>query len=400
MPTILIITQVFPPDPASGGQHMSEAAAELGACGFRVVVLTADHGYDDPSKRYKRRETRGNVEVLRFPFSSLGKRSLLHRVFGGVVFSLQATVVGLFVRHLAAVLVGTAPPMAGLVGVFLSKLRRVPLKFWLMDLNPDQVVVLGKMSASHITVRLLRWANRQVFACAADVVVLDRFMRERVRQYEPVVPRRVHTLPPWPHQEVAAPLPRHENLFRKRHGLEDVFVIMYSGNHGLHSLDTLIEAAARLEDEPHIVFLFVGGGVGKNDVESCGLRNVRSLPYQPLETLRESLSAADVHAVVLGEAVVGINHPCKMYGALAVGRPILFVGPSLSHIGDILSRHHVGWQVQEGDVEGTVRAIREAAALSPQELTDLGSEAQRVIGDEFSKRHLRREFCDIVIAGF
>ena len=86
MPTILIITQAFPPDPASGGQHMSEAAAELSARGFRVVVLTADRGYDDPSRRYKRRETRENLTIHRFPFSSLGKRSLLHRVFGGVAF--------------------------------------------------------------------------------------------------------------------------------------------------------------------------------------------------------------------------------------------------------------------------------------------------------------------------
>ncbi len=376
---------------------MGEAAAELGARGFRVVVLTADRGYDDPSARFARKETKGNVEIRRLPFSSLGKRSLFHRIIGGAAFSLQATIAGLFTRRLGGVLVLSVPPSAGLVGVLLSRLRRVPLKFWLMDLNPDQVVALGQMPESALPVRLLRWANRRVFARATDVVVMDRFMRERVKQYEPAVPRRVHTLPPWPHEVIAPMLPHHENPFRKKHGVGDKFVVMYSGNHGLHPLDTLIEAAARLENDPRIAFFFVGGGVAKKDVEKRGLRNVTSLPYQPFETLRESLSAANIHAVVLGDVAVGINHPCKLYGALAVGRPVLFVGPSQSHVGDILARHDVGWQVRHNDVDGAVNAILKAAALSPQQLAAMGSRAQHVVSDEFSKARLRGAFCDVVV---
>src|SRR2546426_11939478 len=108
---------------------------------------------------------------------------------------------------------------------------------------------------------------------------------------------------------------------------------MYSGNHGPNNpFSTVLHAAARLQDEPGLVFMFTGGGVGKPEVEAAGLLNVRSLPYQPLEMLRYSLSAGDVHLVTMGEEVVGIVHPCKVYGAMAVARPVILLGPTDSHI--------------------------------------------------------------------
>ena len=61
---------------------------------------------------------------------------------------------------------------------------------------------------------------------------------------------------------------------------------MYSGNHSpSNPLSTLLEAARRLRDEPRMVFLFVGGGAGKREVEDAmaGCPNVRSLPYEPLD---------------------------------------------------------------------------------------------------------------------
>lgn len=72
--------------------------------------------------------------------------------------------------------------------------------------------------------------------------------------------------------------------------------------------------------------------------------NVQSLPYQPLDRIKYSLSAADVHLVSMGEAMVGCVHPCKFYGALALGKSIVALGPERSHVGDILADNAVGWQ--------------------------------------------------------
>ena len=362
-PNILMISQVFPPDPASVGQHLSDVADELARRGSRIVVLTADRGYNDPSQRYERRQTIGDVSVVRFRFSSFGKRTLLHRVVSGVAFSAQALLHGLFAPRLRVVVATTVPPMAGIVGAVISIVKRVPLIYWVMDLNPDQVVALGKLSPSSTFVRLLRWANRIVFARASDVVVLDRFMRDRVRQYDSGR-CSIHVVPPWPLDEVVARLPHAENPFRAAHQLTGQFVVMYSGNLGLHALDTLLDAAAELEHDADLLFLFVGGGVAKEAIERRGLQNVKTLPYQPRSALRESLSAADLHIVALGNEAVGINHPCKIYGAMAVGRPIVYLGPKESHIGDILAEQDIGWQVDHGDVAGLKAAIAEARRLS------------------------------------
>ena len=175
---------------------------------------------------------------------------------------------------------------------------------------------------------------------------------------------------------------------------------MYSGNHAIqHPLTTLLNAAARLESNPRIVFVFVGGGTGKAAVEAriaAGARNLCSLPFQPLDSLRSSLGAADVHAVSMGDEVVGIVHPCKIYGAMAVGRPILFFGPARSHAGEIVCSHSIGWTVPHGDVDGAVRAIVAAATMEPATLALMGENAAEAVAREFSPDRLRGRVCDVI----
>ena len=68
------------------------------------------------------------------------------------------------------------------------------------------------------------------------------------------------------------------------------------------------------------------------------LTNVKSLPYQPLSDLLKSLSAADLHVVVMGDPFVGIVHPCKVYNIMSIGAPTLYIGPTPSHVTDIASQ--------------------------------------------------------------
>jgi hypothetical protein len=145
-----------------------------------------------------------------------------------------------------------------------------------------------------------------------------------------------------------------------------------------------------------MAFVFVGGGAGKREVEAAGSRNILSLPYQPLDRLGESLSAADVHVVTMGDAMVGIIHPCKAYGAFAVERPIVFVGPRECHITDLLEDPTVGWQVAHGDVAEMVSRLRALAAMAPEELVRYGRQASELVRDRLSKDRLCSAFCDLV----
>jgi colanic acid biosynthesis glycosyl transferase WcaI len=395
--TILFITQVYPPDPAAVGQQLADVAVDLSARGHSVTVLTADRGYDDPAIRYPRRETRDGVRIVRLPWSSLGKRSMFIRFAGGLSFTVQAALRALLTRRLRGVVVTTVPVILPAAGAALALSRPVRLIYWIMDLNPDQLVALGVIRRRSLLGRALDWCNIALLRRAAAVIVCDEYMAKRVRdKLDPG--DRLHVATPWAHDQLLQPVPRHQNPFRAAHA-RGVRVVMYSGNHALtNPLATLLDAAALLADDPRLIFLFVGGGAGKKDVESRQLANVVSLPYQPLEQIKYSLSAADVHVVTIGSSVVGIVHPCKIYGAMAVGRPILAFGPRQSHVGDIVS-HGIGWHLEHGDVAGTVAVLQLIAALPIETLDAMGGRAQTLLHDRFDSRVSRAHVCEIIESG-
>lgn len=403
--TFLIISQVYVPDPASVGQHVADAAVEMARRGYRVIVYASARGYDDPSKRYPARETLHGVEVRRLPLSSFGKGSIAVRLLAQWIFLAQAVVRGLFTRGLAGVMVSTSPPFCGVGGAIIGLLRRVPVKYWLMDLNPDQMVAMKIIGERSLPARIFDAFNRFTLRRASDIVMLDRFMLERVERKGVPVKHKTAVMPPWPHEDELQSIPHHDNPFRAKHRLNDPprFVVMYSGNHSpANPLATLLDAAKRLESDPRLVVYCIGGGGGKKEVDdriAGGAANLVSLPYQPLDQIKYSLSAADVHVVSIGDAVVGIVHPCKVYGAMAVSRPLLLLGPDPCHVSDLIDQHRIGWRVRHGDVDGAERALRQMLETPPAELAAMGARAAAAIRDSLSKDALCGRFCDVLERG-
>lgn len=398
-PTFLIISQVYVPDPASVGQHVADAAIEMARRGYRTIVFTSARGYDNPGMVYPARELRDGVEIRRLPFSSFGKSSITIRLLAQCFFLVQAIFKGIFTRRLCGVMVSTSPPFCGIAGAFISKLRRVPLKYWLMDLNPDQMVAMNLLPESALAVRVFDTFNRITFRQASDVVLLDRFMLERVARKNKIH-GRIHTIPPWPHDHTHENLVHKENPFRRQHVPRDTFCLMYSGNHSpANPLATLLDAIVAMQNEPRLLLMCIGGGAGKQEVEARiagGATNICSIPYQPFDQIRFSLSAADVHVVSIGNEVVGIVHPCKVYGAMAVSRPILLLGPSPSHISDLLEKHNIGWHITHGDSVAAQKVLREILDSPTELLQAMGQRAARVISGELSKSTLLQCFCDVL----
>jgi hypothetical protein len=413
--TLLIISQTFVPDPASVGQHMADVAVEMARRGHRVLVYTSARGYENPNVRYPRRENLHGVQIRRFGLASFGKKTILLRVLGTASFMLQAIWVVLTTPDLGGIFFSTSPPLIGIAAMIGRRFRRVPIAYWAMDLNPDQLIAMKKIEPGSFVARALEYANRLILRDSSLVVALDRFMAERLRNRPDVLESREANLaarrdrsalerklmiaPPWPHEAHLEQLPHEQNPFRAKYGLGGRFVIMYSGNHSpANPLRTLLEAALKLKEEHRIKFLFIGGGLGKQEVEGFALehclRNVISLPYQPMSELKYSLSAADVHVVSLGQEMVGIVHPCKIYGAMSVGRPILFFGPRPSHVADILDENMIGRQVEHGDVTGAVEAIRAFAEAPSEMLARMGRTAQHALAERFTETKLCGEFCD------
>jgi len=421
MSKYIFITQVYPSDPAAVGQYFEDAAIRMGERAHDIIVYTADRDYDNPSIKYDATSRHPNVRIVRMPYSSFGKRTILHRLLGQVSFLLQVLVRLLFCSRPDGVVLTTIPATTGVFFLVAQFFRRFRYLYWVMDINPDQAVALGVFSRNSLPAKMLSWVNRHLVHGARRVVCLDSDMTRRLGD-----PKNVAIIPPWPLEGDLEIVSDVENPFIAEHDLEGKFVFMYSGNHSLvHPLTTLLDGIERMNRSDDCVFAFIGGGRGKAEVdarieklavEHCSLKggqktpatsnqqpttnNIISLPYQPLERIKYSLSAADVQVVSFGDEMRGIVHPCKFYAALAMGQPILLLGSKDSALGAIVMAEGIGWCVAHGDTEEMARLLESIVALPKDELIAMGARAKKLAIKRYSREHLCGEFCDVLEHAF
>ena len=363
----LLLNQCFYPDVVATAQHLTDLATELSARGHDVTVIASDRGYDDPSLRFSRRETWRNIRIIRIPSLSLGKSSRWQRALNFASFLIVCALRLLVMRRFDVVVALTSPPLISFLGALFVRVKGGKFCFWVMDLNPDEAIAAGWLDPGSRVARVLQWMLRYSLKQAEQTIVLDRFMRERVIA-KGAGAERVAIVPPGSIDEAVRFSREGREAFRREHGLGDRFVVMYAGNHSpCHPLDTLLGAALKLKGRDDVAFCFVGGGSEHAKVRAFAIRhelgNVKCLPYQPLSELSKSLSAADLHVVVMGDEFVGIVHPSKIYNVLAVGAPVLYVGPEASHVGDIAMQKDGRFLLhRHGDVDGVVTSVLAVSA--------------------------------------
>ena len=390
----LLLNQCFYPDVVSTAQHLTDLATELSARGHEVAVIASDRGYDDPSLRFRRNETWNNIRIIRIPSLSLGKDSRWRRAFNFGSFAIVCALRLLALHRFDVVVALTSPPLISFLAALLVRLKGGRFCFWVMDLNPDEAIAAGWLKEKSFAARVLEGMLRYSVRRAERTIVLDRFMRDRVLA-KGADPRRVTIVPPWSHDDAVSFCNDGREAFRQKHGLDRSFVVMYSGNHSpCHPLDTLLEATLKLREREDIVFCFIGGGSEHRRVKEFALRrelrNVRCLPYQPLRELSSSLSAADLHVVIMGDAFVGIVHPCKIYNILSIGAATLYIGPQLSHVTDIASQD-LRTQIvcaQHRDVSGVVSHILQVSEKALKGKTKREGDLTDFSRQEFSKQTL------------
>ena len=378
---VLLLNQCFYPDVMATAQQLTDLALGLVEEGHRVTVVTSDRGYDNPSKTFPRRESWKGIDIIRISSLSMGKQSRWRRALNFGSFLANCTWKLLMLPRFDVVVALTSPPLISFLGALFVRIKGGRFFFWVMDLNPDEAIAAGWLKRDSAPAKFLGRLLRYSLLRAERVIALDHFMKARIVA-KGVREEQVTVLPPWAHDEAVQFDEAGREAFRRQHGLSDKFVVMYAGNHSpCHPLDTLIEAARRLSTRPEIVFCFVGGGSEQKKVREFAARNslenIKCLPYQPFEGLAASLSAADLHTVVMGNEFVGIVHPCKLYNILTVGSAFLYIGPAESHITEIANQAgdaYSAYSARHSDVDSVVNHILAAVERN-----------SRVTGDQATK---------------
>jgi colanic acid biosynthesis glycosyl transferase WcaI len=352
---ILLLNQTFYPDVVATAQYLTGLAEALAERGHEVRVLAARRAYDDPAQRFAKRERYRGIEIERVGGTGFGKGAKWRRALDFGSFLLRAALRVLTAPRVDCVVALTSPPLVAALAALRCRLSGERFVYWVMDMNPDEALAAGWLRPG-VVAWLLERISRFTLHAADAIVVLDRYMRERVLS-KGMAEKRVWVVPPWSMDRYAFWDPEGRAAFRERHGLTGKYVVMYSGNHSpVHPLDTLLETAVRFGADPRFCFVFIGGGSEfrrlRGAAEAQGMVNIKFLPYEPIKSLSASLSAADLQAVVLGSAMVGTIHPSKLYNILAVGSPILYIGPEQSHISDIMDQKN---REQDASPNGYIR---------------------------------------------
>jgi len=188
--------------------------------------------------------------------------------------------------------------------------------------------------------------------------------------------------------------------FKDRYSLNDKFIIMYSGNIGLYyDLENIIKVIGKFSHRNDVVFAFVGDGTMKSTlkqyVEENSLKNVKFIPYQNKEDLIYSLNAGDVHLVTNQKGIKGISVPSKIYGVLAVGKPILGVLEKDSEAELIIRNCNCGIVVEPKDYKGIELALNKILD-EKDTMQTLGKKGRTYLEENLTKDMSIRKYIDIL----
>ncbi len=348
---VLLINQAAYPDHVATAQHSWDLAQALRAAGHDVTIIASRSRYGGTGVAFPARESIEGVQLARVGSSRLGGRSAVARITDFATFLTGALWTALSLPRQDVCVCLTTPPYVAAVGWILRRLRGTPYVVWSMDLYPDVPVAHGMLAPTGLLARLLFRVDRRLLTGAARVVALGRCMRERLHT-KGVAETALSTIHIWPHQEELTAAAAVD--YRVQWCMGNRLVVMYAGNFGVvHDLEAVGDAVMRLAHRPDILFAFVGGGPGKepllNRLRAAGARNWIAAGYQPREQLEALLEAADIHLASLRRGFEGLVVPSKVLGALAAGRPVVYVGEATGEAARIIQEAVAGAVVAPGD---------------------------------------------------
>ena len=357
-PRLLVLNQYYWPGVEATAQLLTDLCEALAEEVDVKVVTGVLHGHEDEL----RRAVHNNVEIVRVPSTSFERSRLLARASNYATYLAGALLHGLRVPRPDVVLCMTDPPIVADVALVVAKRYRAPLVVISQDVFPEIAVQLKRLE-NPVAMRLLRSLVSLYLRRADRIVAIGNTMRRRLEE-KGARPERVRVIPNWVDTSRLEPQPR-VNWWTEKRGVQDKFVVMHSGNVGhAQDLDSLVRAATFLRDLDDLAIFIIGTGARHAELvalaELLEVDQVKFLYYQERNVLALSLSAADVHVVGLAPGLAGYVVPSRLYGILAVARPVIVAADRESETAQVVEEAGCGIVVPPARPELLARAIRDA----------------------------------------
>ncbi len=398
---VVFVCLVFHPDTAASSMLFTDLFRSLSRNSLQVTVLCGFPSKDsrEDVRHSARREFLDGVEIVRCGLRLQGKRHLVARAAAYGSFLAHAGWKLLMLKDEPTILGGTDPPFTVAALWLLSRLRPVAYECIVLDLYPDGLVALGSLSDRSLLTRLWRWFNRKGYAGARRIFVIARDSITLMQDRYGVDPSKVIYVPHWGTAEIEEVSPGERGPLIIQLGLQDKFVVQYSGNMGLwHDIETFVDAANLLRDDERVHFVFIGKGMRRSGAESlaCKLRlsNITWMEFLPREQLPQSLVSCDAALVSLRAGLEGIAVPSKLYGILAAGRAIIAQVPRDSEVAYTVEESQCGIVVPPGDAQALAEAIARLANDSDL-VQDMGKRARHAYVSQYTIGQAVKKYLDV-----
>lgn len=351
---LLLINHFFHPDQSALSEIVTDLVKGLDNRHYDITVLCSKNLQTTidrvPIIDFK------NVKLRNITGSNFGKGTNTGRMIDFVSFYFFLFIKLLFIDSHDIVITTTAPPLVGIFGVLLKKIRKFSFIYIIQDLYPRTAIQLGVVK-NRVLINKLEYVLKLIIKNADMNVVIGDDMKERIKAI--CTNSKLTTIQNWYTNENST---QGNFSLRSTYGINEKFIVLYSGNYGLaHDFGTFLESAKCLQKVQDILFVFIGEGKNKTIIESFTnenkLTNILLLPFQPKEYLSIIYSEANVGLVSLTQGLEGCIVPSKLYGLMSVGIPIIFVGSEDSEVSKTILQAECGYTVMQNDISSFVSNI-------------------------------------------
>jgi glycosyltransferase involved in cell wall biosynthesis len=401
---ITIVTIHYPPEIGGAVHLVNELAKSLNTYGHEVNILTGYPQYNIKSipKRYQKglwmKEQMDNLCVTRIRFPSLPRGNKILKGLQHFIYGIWLTALVLFSSRPDIILVGSPPlPLPWLMCLF-GKLRGVPVVVTIQDLFPLEAVELGVLS-NRFLIQMFEKMERQMNTSATRLTVHSPGNIKYVIK-QGGIRDRIDVIYNWVDTQRIKPKIK-KNGFAQKYGLSDRFVVSYAGTMGwAQDMMTIVDCAALLKDNLHILFLLVGDGIEKKRAQEksrrLGLDNIIWLPMQPWNIYPEVLAASDVSMINLHPSLRTPVVPSKLISIMASARPVIASVPAESDARKIIAEADSGICVDAGDSGALAEAICKLASNS-QLAEKLGHRGRAYVESNFTQGVCTRKMESVLL---
>ena len=398
---ILLIHQAFATLDEPGGTRHHELSRYFADYGHKVTIITSPISYLTGKAQVSKipwgeKQTDGEfITIFRaYAYPSL-HHSFSFRLINFFSFMVSSFLIGLSVKKVDLVW-GTSPPIfQGVTAWVLARLKRVPFLFEVRDLWPSFAVAVGVLRQP-ILIKLSEWLEGFLYHRADQVVVNSPGYIQHVQS------RGAHRVDLVPNgTDITMFNPSVDGTaFRQAHGLDDKFIALYAGAHGLsNDLGVVLESAKRLLPRKDINIVLLGDGKDKPALMAQaardGLVNIIFLPPIPKVDMPSALAAANACIAILKP--VGLyktTYPNKVFDYMAAGKPVLLAIDGV--IREVIEKAGAGIPVPPGDPIALANAIQ-SLADNPELAYRMGQQARSYVETHFDRASLASKFIDILV---